>query len=331
MTHSQQRSTQAITVIDGGMGKELARIGAPFRQPEWSAAALLDDPESVATAHRNFVQAGAELIIANTYGVVPFHIGAERFAARGHELADLAGRLARQVADEADRPVLVAGSLPPVFGSYAPERFDPDAAIELLDTLVEAQAPWVDLWIIETIASVAEADAAVAALDRAGATGERWFAFSLADEPVDHDPETLPTLWSGESVRSGAEAAISAGAEAILVNCAMPEAVSRALPEVVAAIDGIEGPKPAIGAYANGFPPKPEVYAPNSVILGRREDLTPDSYAAHVDRWVELGATIVGGCCAIHPEHIAELARRYRAGSVDSFDQPGPANSPAEV
>ncbi len=331
MTHSQPRPTSAITVIDGGMGKELARIGAPFRQPEWSAAALLDDPESVATAHRNFVEAGAELIIANTYGVVPFHIGHERFAARGRELADLAGRLARRVADEADRPILVAGSLPPVFGSYAPERFDPDAAVDLLDTLVEAQIPWVDLWIVETIASVAEADAAVAALDRAGATGERWLAFSLADESVDHDPDTLPTLWSGESVRSGAEAAIRAGADAILVNCAMPEAVTRALPEVVAAIDGIGGPGPVIGAYANGFPPKPEVYAPNSVILGRRDDLTPTGYAAHVDQWIDLGATIVGGCCGIHPEHIAELARRYRAGSVDSLDRPGPANSPAEI
>ncbi len=331
MTRREQPPTPAITVIDGGMGKELARIGAPFRQPEWSAAALLDDPEAVATAHRNFVEAGAELIIANTYGVVPFHIGEERFAARGRELADLAGRLARQVADEADRPVLVAGSLPPVFGSYAPERFDPEAAVELLDTLVEAQAPWVDLWIVETIASVAEAEAAVAALDRAGATGERWLAFSLADEPADHDPQVLPTLWSGEPVRVGAATAVAAGADAILINCAMPEAVTRALPEVVTAIGEAGDAVPLIGAYANGFPPKPEVYSPNSVILGRRDDLTPVGYAEHVDRWVELGATIVGGCCGIHPEHITELASRYRVGSADALDRPGPATSPAEV
>lgn len=318
-------------VIDGGMGKELARIGAPFRQPEWSAAALLDDPPSVATAHRNFVEAGAQLIIANTYGVVPFHIGAERFAARGRELADLAGRLARSVADEADRPVLVAGSLPPIFGSYAPEGFDPETGPAMLDVLVEAQAPWVDLWIVETIASVVEAEAAVAALDRVGATGERWLAFSLADEPADHDPGNPPTLWSGESVRAGAAAALRAGADAILINCAMPEAVTRALPELVAAIEQVDGPGPAIGAYANGFPPKPEGYAPNRAILGRRDDLTPAGYAEHVDRWVDGGATIVGGCCGIHPEHIAELARRYRTGPVDDIDRPGRASSAAEV
>lgn len=306
-------SSTPITVIDGGMGKELARMGAPFRQPEWSAAALMDDPSTVTQAHRNFAEAGAQVIIANTYGVVPFHIGDERFATRGRELADLAGRLARDVADTADHPVRVAASLPPVFGSYAPERFEPEAAAVMLDLLIEAQAPWVDLWLVETIASVAEAEAAVAALDRAGVVGERWLAFSLADEPVDHDPVVPPTLWSGESVRAATRSAIHAGADAVLLNCAQPEAISRALVEMVAALDEFGAEATAVGAYANGFPPKPEVYAPNEVILGRREDLTPEGYADHVGRWVELGATIVGGCCAIHPEHIAELSRRYGA------------------
>lgn len=311
MSATQPGTSSSITVIDGGMGKELARIGAPFRQPEWSAAALLDDPESVARAHRNFVDAGAQVIIANTYGVVPFHIGHERFEARGHELADLAGRLARGVADEADDPVLVAASLPPAFGSYAPELFDPDAAPDILGTLIEAQAPWVDLWIVETIGSVAEAEAAVAALDAADADGPRWLAFSLADQ-IDGDPSRWPRLWSGESVADGGRAALAAGADAVLLNCAMPEAVTLAMPELVATVRDGGGANVEVGAYANGFPPKPAVYSPNSVILGQREDLTPAGYAEHVDRWVELGATIVGGCCAIHPEHIAELAKRYQ-------------------
>ena len=46
-------------ILDGGMGRELARIGAPFRQPEWSALALIEGPDWVERAHRNFVEAGA--------------------------------------------------------------------------------------------------------------------------------------------------------------------------------------------------------------------------------------------------------------------------------
>ncbi|MEM1332617.1 MAG: homocysteine S-methyltransferase family protein [Actinomycetota bacterium] len=115
-----------ITILDGGMGKELRRIGAPFRQPEWSALALMESPDRVVEAHRNFIEAGAEVITTNNYAVVPFHLGDDVFRARGAELVDLAGQLARRAAHESgERPVRVAGSLPPLFGSYEPEHVDP--------------------------------------------------------------------------------------------------------------------------------------------------------------------------------------------------------------
>ena len=74
-------------ILDGGMGRELKRIGAPFRQPEWSALALIEAPERVADVHRAFAVAGARVITTNSYAVVPFHIGADRFAAEGETLA----------------------------------------------------------------------------------------------------------------------------------------------------------------------------------------------------------------------------------------------------
>ena len=75
-----------IQILDGGMGRELNRIGAPFRQPEWSALALLEGPEFVRRAHDAFIESGARIITTNSYAVVPFHLGQERFAARGTEL-----------------------------------------------------------------------------------------------------------------------------------------------------------------------------------------------------------------------------------------------------
>ena len=86
-----------ITILDGGMGKLLRRIGAPFRQPEWSALALMEAPEMVAQAHRHFVEAGAQVITTNNYAVVPYHHSDAFVAERLDELTALAGRIFRTV------------------------------------------------------------------------------------------------------------------------------------------------------------------------------------------------------------------------------------------
>ena len=77
-----------VLVLDGGTGRELKRRGAPFRQPEWSALALIDGPAFVSAVHAAYVQAGANVITTNSYAVVPFHLGAERFVAEGEGLAE---------------------------------------------------------------------------------------------------------------------------------------------------------------------------------------------------------------------------------------------------
>jgi S-methylmethionine-dependent homocysteine/selenocysteine methylase len=295
-------------VIDGGMGRELERIGAPFRQPEWSALALIEAPEKVREAHQNFVDAGAELIISNAYACVPFHLGEERFAARGAELAGLAARLAREVADGASRPVLVAGSLPPLFGSYEPERFEPDRAGAMLDVLVTAQAPYVDLWLGETLGSTAEGRAVVRALAGRAPGRPLWLSFSLT--------ETLAAggrarLWSGETPDAVASL-VDASVAAVLFNCAPPEVIGPALRELRTALGSQRAGTVRLGAYANAFAPRPvDVYAANSSILDLRQDLTPEAYAGFAAEWVAAGASIVGGCCGTRPDHIAALHRHF--------------------
>jgi len=294
-------SNASITILDGGMGKHLERSGAPFRQPEWSALALLEDPPAVTRAHADFIQAGADVVVTNSYGVVPFHIGDERFQARGHELAQLAGRLAREAADAADRPVLVAGSLPPLFGSYEPKLFRPDEAPAMYDVLVSSQSPFVDFWIGETVSSIAEAQAIMAAVDRSDPSADLWMAFTVPDDP----PGSEVRLRSGESV-SDAVAAVEGRVSAILFNCSPPEAITVALGHLRDALGS--GTTIRYGAYANAFPPKKPGYAANEVVLGAREDLTPETYRHVCGEWVAAGASIVGGCCQMFPEHIEALA-----------------------
>jgi S-methylmethionine-dependent homocysteine/selenocysteine methylase len=293
---------EQIIVLDGGMGKHLERSGAPFRQPEWSALALLEEPDSVRRAHTEFIDAGADVIITNSYGVVPFHLGDDRFAARGRELAELAGRLAREAADAADRPVRVAASLPPLFGSYEPTLFRPADAPAMYDTLVESQAPFVDLWIAETVSSIAEAQAIMAAVDRYDANAELWMSFTVPDDP----PGAEVRLRSGESIPD-AVSIVDDRVAAILFNCSPPEAIGVALGHAHEAL--ADNPRNIrIGAYANAFVPKLLGYAANEVVLGRRGDLTPLEYHDICAGWIDDGATIIGGCCQMFPEHIEALA-----------------------
>ncbi len=287
------------------MGKHLERAGAPFRQPEWSALALIEEPSSVKAAHEAFIASGAQVVTVNSYAVVPFHLGEELFAARGRELAALAGRLAREAADEADRDVLVAGSLPPLFGSYEPGNFDAQRAPAMYAMLVEAMADHVDLWVGETVSSVAEAVAIADAVESGPGPSELWISMTVPD---DQSRSVVP-LRSGESISAAVEA-VAARCSAMLFNCSSPEAITVALAELAALLLASH-PEVRFGAYANAFVPRPEEYSANEVLLDAREELTPERYAGMAAGWVELGASIVGGCCQIHTEHIEALSLRF--------------------
>jgi len=293
----------ALTLLDGGTGRELKRIGAPFRQPEWSALALIEAPDLVRRVHQAYVDAGADVITTNSYALVPFHIGAERFAADGERLAALAGWLARQAAQAARRPVRVAASLPPICGSYRADWFDPVFARPILEVLVGALAPYVDHWQAETLSAISEAELVRAVLGTD--TRPLWLSFTLNDERMPGQPR----LRSGESVRAATAAAVRLGAAAILFNCSQPEVMGDALDAARAALDVAGRRDVELGVYANAFAPQRADAEANSDVTRIRDDLTPAGYLDWATDWVARGASIVGGCCGIGPEHIEQLAK----------------------
>lgn len=292
---------QTVTLLDGGMGRELQRRGAPFRQPEWSALALMEAPEQVVAAHQAFIEAGAQVITTNNYAVVPFHIGEGRFAERGQELIALAGRLARQAAGSTVR---VAGSLPPLFGSYRADLYQPSRVAELATPIIRGLSAHVDFWLAETQSLIAEVRAVRALLPRDGKP--YWVSFTLQDAVLD----TIPRLRSGELVADAIRAAIELGAEAALFNCSQPEVIEAAL-QVAAQVRDEQGTVLKLGAYANAFPPQPEEATANDGLDELRADLDPPAYLLWAQRWQAVGATLIGGCCGIGPEHIAELSRHF--------------------
>ena len=180
-------------------------------------------------------------------------------------------------------------------GSYRTEPLPKDA-IDRFDEIARLQAPLVDLFLIETASAIEQIRAALA-----GVTGHGkpvWLGVSVDD-------------FDGMKLRSGEvlEDAIEwvGGVDALLINCSTPEAVTHA-------IDVIKDINKPFGAYANGFTRITKSFVQVGATvreLSAREDLTPIAYANFAEEWVNMGATIVGGCCEVGPAHIAELARRF--------------------
>jgi homocysteine S-methyltransferase len=299
--------TGDVIILDGGMGRQLARMGAPFRLPEWSALALIEAPEFVVRAHAAFIDSGAQVITTNTYGLAPSRIGEARFGAEGGRLASLAGQLARAAADKAGRRVLVAGSLPPLFETYRPETFDAARALEILPTLVESLEQYVDLWLIETQSSTAES---AAALDATRHTGlPAWVSYTLRDEAGRTAPAELR---SGESVEDAVAVDLRRGVEALLFNCSQPEVMNAAVQAAARTIARSRLNSVRVGVYANAFMPEPRSDTPYAGISRMRDDLGPAQYLEWAVHWVRSGATIIGGCCGVGPEHIAALRDHFR-------------------
>ncbi len=285
------------TVLDGSTGHEL-RSRLEFDERLWSATALLEAPEVVRDLHGDYIRAGADVITTNTYGLVPARLREVGIEDRLDELAGLACRLADRARGEGGREVMIAGSLPPLRGSYRPDRVgDHDEILPIYERLAGLLADHVDVLLCETMSTAAEAHAAAAAATTTGTP--TWVAWTLDDAS---DPVTLR---SGESLADAVDALSDLEPEALLVNCCSPESITRAVPRLAAMTDL------PVGGHPNTFADIPDDVVPDTTDrIVERDDLSPDAFADAATGWLEAGATVVGGCCGIGPDHIAELTGR---------------------
>ncbi len=292
--------TDRPLLLDGGMGRELRFRGVETLRPSWSAGALLSSPEIVQQIHSDYISAGADIIITNTYGVIRSDLSREGLEDRFAELNKIACDLAKEAQAQADRPVYIAGSLPPLRGSFRPDQVGEFSDIEpLYCEQADLLAPHVDFLLCETMSSAAEGYAAATAACRTGKPV--WVAWTLHD--------TQPgKLRSGESIAEAFSALGNLPVSGLLVNCCTPESVSSAIPDLIAT--GIE----YVGGYANTFQEIAETWTltgddETSGIIPLRADLEPSEYGQHAADWIKAGATVVGGCCGTRTAHIAEIHR----------------------
>jgi S-methylmethionine-dependent homocysteine/selenocysteine methylase len=287
-----------IVLLDGGMGQELLNRSSNKAPRMWSAQYLVDEPEEVVAVHREYIAAGARVITINSYSATFTRMAMIDAVARVPELQRKACGLAMRARDAsgaAGHGVSIAGCLPPLNGTYRPDRVRPFGVnVEEYRRLAALQAPHVDLFICETMSSADEARAAATAAAEVGKPV--WVAWSLMDGGSS-------TLRSGETIGSARAALDGLRVQAMLANCTHPESISAAMPQLLAQ----EVPT---GGYANGFTAIPPTFLPGRTReqLSARRDLGPEAYAAFALDWARQGATIVGGCCEVGPAHIARLS-----------------------
>lgn len=289
-----------ITLLDGSVGQEIVKRSGDRPTPLWSTSVMIDKPDVVGAVHGDYFDAGATIATSNSYAVHRDRL--VRAGLDDHFETLIAAAMSQAVvAREAHGAGRVAAALGPLGASYRPDIHTPeDEAKILFAELVALMEPQADLFLIETVASVAHARGAL--LGCAGTDKPVWLAVSVKDD-------NGTCLRSGEPLQDLAPLVEEFQPAAVLINCARPEVVGEGL-ETVKTFG-----KP-FGAYANGFTHITEGFlkdAPTVEALEQRQDLGPREYAEFAMGWVAQGATIVGGCCEVGPAHIAEVARQLRA------------------
>ena len=281
-------------LLDAAMGSDLDRRGVKTSLPLWSAIGLLEAPDVVKRIHRDNLEAGADILTTNTFRTTRWSLRKAGIDEdRAVALDALAVKLASSARSESSRPdVLIAGSIAPLDDCYLP-TFETDAEVALAEHRAQAEnlaEAGVDFFLVETMPTITEATVALAA---ATATGlPTMVSFVCGSVP---EGESEPRLLSGEQLSAAVARAAEFAPVAVLVNCAATSVIDAGITALRAAS------VLPIGGYANVG------HVDDDVGWSSAGGISAPDYAAAAERWLEAGASVIGGCCGTNPEHTAAL------------------------
>jgi S-methylmethionine-dependent homocysteine/selenocysteine methylase len=286
-----------ITLLDGGMGQELLKRSNKDITPLWSTQVMIDEPDIVRDVHIDYISAGARVITLNAYTMTPERLVRDGQIEDFEKLQVAAINAAISAREAAGIPeVKIAGCLPPLVASYHAEVTPKyEAMLKSYSKIVAIQAPHVDVFLCETMSSIAEAKAALVAAKESGLPV--WVSLTIEDNDQG-------LLRSGEALSDAVSMLDEFGADAKLLNCSKPEAI-------LASWSKMKSDQGLTGAYGNGFTSVDSLKPGGTVkSMQSRTDLGPAAYAEFAMEWVTNGAGLIGGCCEVGPAHIVELSKR---------------------
>lgn len=304
-----------VELLDGGTGEELWRNGIPDDRSIWSAVAVVkpEHHETLKKVHRSFIRAGSRYITVNNYAITP---GVKFSFEDAMKYTGLAGQLAVQARDEEGIPgVRVCGSLPPLLESYRADRLLPhEESVRWYSGIVRTLEPYADVYLAETLSAAVEMMYVVDALAAVGTDKPLFGSWTLQADGRLRSGETASDAIL--QVLEHARTRSSVKVAAFLFNCSEPEAISKALAQLAEADcparHALAAAGVRLGAYANRLTPVAPDWEFGAAPQGMRTDLGEDKYAATAAHWVQLGASLLGGCCGIGPEYIAAMKEQLK-------------------
>jgi 5-methyltetrahydrofolate--homocysteine methyltransferase len=299
-------SARPVLLADGGMGTGLFGLGlATGDSPEfWNVL----HPDRVAAVHQGFVAAGSDIILTNSFGGTRHRLKLHQAQDRVAELNMAAARVARGVADAADRDVLVAGSIGPTGELIIPlGAMSMDEATAAFAEQARALAEGgVDVLWIETMSSAEEVEAAVAGAAEAGLPVVVTLSF-------DTNGRTMMGLTPEAAVELFRR--LPLGPVAFGANCGTGPGQLLA---AVLGLDDAAGGEAVLVAKGNCGIPE---YRDGEICYSG----TPEVMAEYARLARDSGARIIGGCCGTTSAHVAAMR-----AALDGSDR-GPRPSIAEI
>ena len=292
MNWQSEIEADRIVLIDGGTGTELQRRGVPMDEIAWCGAAALSHPDDVRATHEDYIKAGAQVVIANTFGSTRQMLEPAGFGDQVEAVNRGAVKLARQARDNAGvSGVAVAGSIsamPPGFDRDA--YFTPEKEIEsyreAAGLLADAGADLIALEMME------ETTHAARALKAALETGlPVWLGISCKK---DESGNIVSFAHPDMDFTTVLEALLPLGPSLVNIMHSEIEAIPAAIEQLRERWDGPIGVYPESGYFTK----------PNWNFV---DVIPPAELAKEAQQWVGAGVRLLGGCCGTNPEHIQAL------------------------
>lgn len=283
--------------IDGGLSGELEKLGHDLGDDLWSARLLRDDPDSIATVQRSYVESGARILITSSYQASRLgfmNVGMTQDEA--DELMRKSIHIAREVADVANHKVWVAASVGPYGavlgggqeyqGNYGKTHEELVAFHrERIEVLASAHP---DLFACETIPDIVEVKALLEVLADYSHI-PAWISMSCKDEVHTCAGQSIAELGR---LTEGRDNIVAVG-----VNCTMPEFVTPLFEKLRSTSSKPFIVYPNTGRVWDGS---------NHCWVGEGLEVIP---SVVIHQWVQLGAKLIGGCCGLGPVAIETLDR----------------------
>ena len=287
-----------VRILDGGMGQEILNRGVKPHGTIWGATALLHKKyhKIVVNAHLDFIKAGAEVIVTNSFGSRRRRLIENNLEKKFNGLNITAGKLAAEAVKKSKKNILIAGSLPPQNFTYFA---DLGSNLNFIKNGFYQQAkclnPYVDFFYLDVMSSLKECKIGINSIS----SFKKKFVIGIHLRKKGKLP-------SGENFISVVKKLEKYKPIGILASCVSTEDLSVVM-------KNIKKIKVPFGFKINAFEHIPAGWKPDSnnpkVQLGKRKDLTPKKFLDVCKKFKKMGAKIIGGCCEIKPSHIKALKK----------------------